>query len=70
MPELKKPVPSIERIIRIIKVVAQFFISEVLIFCVLKSDHFEFLNTLPNEDTEDLCLLFRSKNILRKPRVL
>lgn len=45
-------------------------INEVLMFCIFKSDHLEFLNTLPREVNVDLSLLFRSKNTLRYPRVL
>jgi len=43
----------------------QFEIKGALIFWALRSDHFEFLKTLPNLANVDLYLLFRSKNILK-----
>jgi len=39
--------------------------KDVLIFCTLRSDHFEFRKTLPNELKVDFSLLFRSKNIFK-----
>ena len=39
----------------------QSLIKDSLIFCVLKSVHFEFLKTLPKLATTDLYLLLRSK---------
>jgi hypothetical protein len=39
-------------------------------FWVLKSDHLEFLKTLPNEVSVDLVLLLRSKKIRKNPKEL
>ena len=41
----------------------QLEIKGVLIFCIFRSDHFEFRNTFPNLAKVDLYLLFRSKKI-------
>ena len=44
---------------------SQFEIKGVLIFWTFKSDHLEFLKTLPNRAKVDLYLLFLSKKILK-----
>jgi hypothetical protein len=44
--------------------------NEFFIFCTLRSDHFEFLKTLPSVEKVDLSLLFRSKKIFKYPKVL
>lgn len=46
------------------------FINEVFMFWTFKSDHLEFLNTLPKDVKVDLSLLFLSKKIFKYPRVL